>query len=1369
LAIALVGLLVGHAPMAVQGGPATAVPQWWGPTEIGEGFHLRVGATVSNTGPTALPNPVASLEVDIGQALAQAGWPSANVGESRLLRGFHLDPDSLRVVAMTDLLPPAPGTSHGLLRAIDTSMPPGDMRRYEVASAAYEGSFTRLVQFHAGANPVVTIVWRLGETLPPGATRSFMLYFDSDLTTDPKPAADHGSSLPGGDAESLFWTGPGTVLHGLSVPVAGRGLPLHVIALQPDTSVEVLTALPGQAFQRAEQFRIEDAPAERPVFLPGTSSVLVKVVADKPVIAQMISTGFAPSADAGISGRDFLFMLTHPGSWEQDTIYFKAVDPRAPDGALDPTTVEVTRLADGSTYRYTMGSAGGQGNPWNYTVGGRAAIDDETGCVRPIPGASSPALPFGPGLYRARVISGERVMLQYQAVDGISQVPTDAGAPAGTRFWGALPWSDEIGWTGTCEVRVRPGAMHALPTAGAATLTATSPELGYQVFPRGAPNPPAARMPPGRLLTADGGLQGPFDVNARDSADRMLAVSTTAPVVLFAGQSSQQVGTHGDVPPFAAAVMQSTATPPLHGPLGGQAGGRVFAGPGNAVVVALFDGTEVEVRSRFVSGIQTNTLRLAKDSSLALEGRAANDPLLDYTIHSNLPLVVHPAQATSATFAGIPALVPAVAGAASFRGYLLDLTSDDGDPAMRSTPPDTPVTYRVKLANVGRAADGSGLADTVALAHDAPAGWAVVVDGVALDAGQPRTYLLGAGQGRELVVTVQPPASAAIETAGIVTLTATSRGNDRVRDTLQLVTFVKTLFEVEAWFDGVDGPKEQERTVLQGAASYNLIVQNRGSKTELIDLKVEFKGGPKGWQAQLGDDQVATMQVELAPAPDVLEIPLRLVAPPSLVEGEVTAIVTASLADVSSAKDTVQAIARQVAPSDFVLEASVLTSFIDAGGRATFDFVLRNRGAGGATVHLEAQGSTSQGWSVPRVALASQEEPLGEVSLAAADAVTLRLTVDASAQLRAGAIDLVRFAAVTDDGAAVEQVFLAQIKAKHRLEVTLPPQPMAAEPGGEHLQIPLSIRNAGNLDEVLRIQQADVPSGWNLSIAPEAIVRQGTTQQAMASLAVPEDQAPGLFNITLSLVARDGNQTLVPMRVQIDNLGRAGIAASRTTLAQPGQRLVISAPVENHGNTPLEVRVVPDAGEPWTLVPPPARILAPGEEAQISLAWQVPFDASDGESVHRARLEFASDSIQPVPPQTFEVNITVGRADLSVLSVTAGTGPAGTLVRAALTNLGTRPAIGFDVDLLASNGTLVDRVHVGFLQASATVNVSLVLPTGTHGALVVDSGGTVVESDETDNGAVVEAAPPRGGVPLPPWVALAAVVLALLRVRRNRA
>lgn len=1365
LALALLALLVAHAPVAQAAASQPAALQWWGPTAIGDGFHLRVGATVSNTGSASLPNPAVSLELDIGAALAAAGWTNVSLGDGKQLRGFHLDPQGVRVVGMTDLLPPAAGTSHGLLRALDTAFPPGDLRRYEAPSEVYEGSFTRLVQFHAGVNPTVTVVWRLGETLPAGATRSFMVYFDSDLSSDPKPAPDHEASLAGGDAESLFWSGPGMVLHGLSVPISGRGLPLHVIALQPSTTVEVLTALPGQAFQRLDQFRIDEALSEKQVPIPGTARLLVKVVADKPVVAQMLSTGFAPSVDAGMSGRDFVFALTHQGSWEQDTLYFKSTDPTDGDGALDPTVVEVTRLADGSVYLYTLSSAGGQGNPWNYTVGPRAALDAATGCVRPIAGASSPAVPFGPGLYRARVLSGERVLMQHQAVDGLAQVPTLVGAPAGSRFWTALPWSDEVGRAGSCEVRVREGTMYATTVDGPATLTATSPEMTFQAFPRGAPNPATSRFPPGRALAADGSLQGPFDVTARDSADRMLAVSTTAPIVLFAGQAPQQVDTTLDVAPFARPFTQPVATPAIHGPLGGQSGGRHFTGSGSAVVVALFDGTEVEVDSRFATGPQTSTVRLAKDSSLLLEGRSASDPLLDYVIRSNLPIVVHPATASSGTLAGVPALLPAVAQAASFRGYLVDLSSEDGDPATRSTPPGTPVGYRVTLVNLARAADGSGLADTVALTHDAPAGWTVLVDGIAASAGQARNYNLAARQERDLAVSVQPPANAPIDTTGIVTLTATSLGNERVRDTLQLVTFVKTLFEIEAWFDGVEGPKEQERSVVQGAATYAVVVQNRGSKSELVDLKVEFKGTTaQGWQAQLGPDLGTTMQVELPPAPAALEVPLRLLVPPAAFEGEATAIVTASLADVPSAKDTVQAIAALSPPSSLNIEAPVLTAFIDAGGRAVFDVVLRNEG-GGTTVQLEAQGSAAQGWSAPRVTIASQEE--SEVSLAKGEEVTLRLSVDAASSLLSGAIDLVRFGAVADDGASVEQVFLAQIRSRHALEIVLPPQPMATDPGGQDLSVPVRIRNAGNLDEVLRIVREDVPPGWNVSVTPELLVRRGATQQVQVTVDVPDSQPPGIHNVTLRLVSRDGNHTFVRLRVQIDDTGRADVTGPGALEAQPGQRRQATFPVTNLGNTPLEASVREEPGEPWALVDAPTRRLEPGETGTLTLAWQVPADAPDGSSQHRARIEFASGSGEPVPAQSVVATIDVGRADLTIRSASAGIGPAGTLVRVTLANLGNRAAGAFDVDLLAANGALVDRVRIGLLQPGATLNVSLVLPSGTEASLAVDSGKTVVESDEDNNGMAVEAKA-RRDVPVPPLLGFAALAAAVALRRKRR-
>lgn len=1336
---------------------ASTPPVWWGPTPIGQGHHLRVGATVTNDGSSILANAVVAFEVDLGEALVAAGWPSSSAGGDDRISGFRLDPASIRVAAMTDLDPPAAGTSHGQLRAVATAFPASDPRRYEVPSVVYEGSFDSDQAFHPAVNPIVTVVWRIPEALAPAASRHFFVYFDSLLSSDAKQPRDFAGSAAGGDVLSLFWSGWGTTLHGYSKPVDGRASGLQVVAREAGTSVEVFSAAPGQSFRRVESFQIAQAFGSRQVAVAGTSPLLLKIVADRPVLGQMTSTGFVPSLDGGMAGRDFVFAMTHSAAWEQDTVYFGA---STLGESVTPTTIEVTRLdGAGPTLRYSLASGT---NPWPYTVGPRASIE-QGACTRPIPDAESPALPFGPGIYRARVTSGERVLLQHQAVDALSQVPTVTGAPAGTDFLTALPWTDESGGA-SCNVRTRTGSLFTSSVEEDATFTVTSPDLAFQVYPRGAANPPAARFPPARIIDGDGTQQGPFDVTARDSADRMLRVTASGPVRLLTGQAPAQIGATGNLPPGGGATFAQTATPFVNGPLGGLAGGRSFTGYGPAVVVAPFDGTALQVSLRTAAGWTTRSIALSQDASYALVDPAPSTPLLDYRIDANLPVVVHPALASSGTFAGIPKFLSAQAGAGQYRGYLVDLASPDGDPVTRSTAPGSPSRFPLTLSNLARGADGSGLGDSVTLTADVPAGWELRVDGAALTSGQSKTFSMTGGQVRPVAVEVRPPPDVAVDTTGIVTLTARSAGNTRIADQIQLVTFIKSVFKVNAWFDAVNGPKDQEQQVsTDGLANYTVVLQNLGTKSELIQVRVTFKGSANGWQATL--DGQTQLEFELEAGTDIFrEVALKLTAPQGSDEAEATAVVTAWITQAPAARDGVQALARRSVPSDLELEAPFLTGFALPGQEAVFPLNLT--AAGFTKVSLQTQGGSTRGWGAPRVVSPTRSEADLDVwDVGPSTPRHLEVRVPASATARAGNATTVRFAAVSlEDGQSAERVFFVKVLARHALQAAV----ASIEDSGGNFSLKISVRNGGNLDEKLRLAPGDLPTGWNATLTSELQVARGATQTVLATLR-PGSSAPGAYNVSIRFVAQDGNLTVVRIPVHVDAFGRASVTPPSRLGVQPGETVVGNVPVANRGNADVVVRVVPAPGEGWTLTPPVAQTLRPNELANLPVRWIVPIDAVDGVSTHRARVEFtpveAGDDVPPAIEVPFDLD--VGRPDLVVSEVVAAPGPVGTLVRATITNAGDRTASSFMVDL-AVDGSAVDRVRVGRLAANKSLEVTLVLASPGAATVHLDADGTVAELDEANNGAAVAAPSSANEASAGVLAALGGLLVAASLRRRRR-
>lgn len=1319
-------------PLLLAATPAGAArAQWWGPLEAGDGHHLRVGAVVRSPGAALPANTAVALEVDLGQALADAGWPHATVAGTDRVQGFRLDEASVRVVAMTDLAPSAPGTAHGRLRAVDLSFEADDPRRYEAPSQAYLGSLSSHVPYHPAANPVVTVVWRVAEPMAAGEERSYFVYFDSLQSADPKPPADPSATLLGGDSLGLFWSGWGTTLHGFSKPIDGKASPVVVVAQRAGTDVEVLAAEPGRPFQRLEAFRLDGALSSRQVAVPGTSALLLKVQASGPVLAQATSTGFVPSLDAGFTGRDFVFAMTHPAGWEQDTLYFAATDPGDADGDLQPTTVEVTRL-DGSMApaRFQLGGA----NPHDYNVGARASIVRGQ-CTRPVPGGASPELPFGPGLYRARVLSGERVLLQHQAVDGLSQVPSVTGAPTGERFLAAFAWTDETGLDSSCGLETRPGTLFAANAGGSTVLNVTSDDLVFQAYPRGSPNPVAARFPPGRIVGGDRTLQGPYEVTARDSADRMLKVQATDPLMLLLGQGRQQTGVRAGSgsPPYTDPVFGSSNVPVVNGPLGGTGGARSFTGLGPAVLVSPFNDNAVTVELRYATGWQTRATTLSRDAAYELGDASASNPLLDFRVRSRFPLVVHPALASSGTFAAVPALLQATAAGASFRGYLLDLSSPDGDPATRSTAPGLPATYPVTLSNLAQDAAGQLLEDQALVTADAPAGWTVRLDGASLEGG--KSVPLAPGQAKPMVVTVVPPATVAGDTTQAITLRAASKGNERVADVLQLVTFVKTEHKIDLWFDAVGLAKEQELQVDgQGLAEFHLVLHNGGTRTERVELAVALRGGAAGWQAGLGERDAEVLQVDVEPGPDGLALDLRMRAPEGAPDAETTAVVTAKIVAAPANKDAVQATAVRRAPADVSLLADRLAAFAAPGKPA--DFRLTVASAVGGPVRLEVQGGTGPGWVAPVLTRGDPPTPADRLTLTAGQRIDLRLSVTPDAAALAGNTTTVRVAAVDRDGNTREAVLFVKVLPRHALAVTATPGTVGVAGPGASASFTLRWANSGNLAEHLALVPADLPAGWTLNLTKDLVVPRDGAKDVTVQVAVPKGAAAGLQGVSILGVTADGNRTLVRVPVSVDDLSLARLGPTPDAVqAQPGALVATRARVANNGTVPLKVSVAAAPGEPWKLADGPSLLLRPNEEADLVLRWQVPADAADGISVHRAVLRL-DDGASQLPPQDVRAAIDVGRADLRVLQAAAAAGPAGGLVRATIANAGARPALGFVVQAHGAGGEVLDEVAVAHLAAGANVTVTLAVR-GPTSALVLDAAQAVPEGDETDNQAPI--------------------------------
>lgn len=1308
---------VAMALLAVPALPGTAQAQaaggleWWGPTTVGQGFHIRVPVDVHNPLTHPVEGGLVMADLDLATLLREAGWPTTPSGDRNLLDAFHLDPQSVRVVAMTDLEPRQPGTQHGRLLAVDLDLPATDLRRYEVPSLALEGSLASGGLFDPGVAPRLTVLWRVPGILQPGDHRAYMVYLDNDAANPPHPRPLHQGPLAAA-LQGSFWSGPGTTLFGFVAPSTGSGS-VQVIGLHDATNVVVHAGPPGEPLQHKATFTVGAQQAVDRLVTPGPG-VVVRVTADKPVLAVGASVGFVPSLQGPMAGTDFLVSLRHDANWEQDTLYAMAA------GHETPTQVSVARVGGGGQWTTTVG---GGTNPWPYTIGARSQLGPN--CSPSDPTRPTPLVSPGTGLHRVRVVQGGPILLQLQPMDGLSQVPASDGAPTGTDFQAALGWSEGFQAAGRCHDTSRTGGYAAFAVEGGTRLAVTSREAGVQLDPPGSPDAP---NPPGRVIAEAPAMTGPVTVPLRD---RPAQFAADAPIHLYAGLHPAQVSADA----FNRPAYASRATPIVHGPAGGADGGRSFAVPGPAVLLAPFPGTQVSLDVARESGTVHSVRAIAPGGSLPVADDGA-DLVSSIQAVANRPLVVLPTRGTSGYFAAVPAGLQATPGPAEFRGYLVDVDSAEGlDPIQRSTRPEMPATFSIKVTNRGRAAFGQSLADDVQLEarHSLGADWAISI--------KPETLKLASGETGTATLSVTPPKGAPDTVLGAVEVLATSLNNPKVRDQLLTVTTIRLSYEVTAWFDHPGGGRQGIRVLGAGEqATYKVFIGNTGSAADTILVGL---GLPEpGWTQQLLHEGKPVTQLTLVPGA-IAELDLLVDPPPGDTQGVALTYITARSQNATAVFDQITATTRVALPSDIQLIPDGHARYVAPGQNATFGMVLRNQGKGATPVDLGVLGGSDSNWGAPVVLLRSTGRPAERITPIPGVDIPLDIVVPARGEALAGASTMLRMAATPQTGNMREQFLLAFVEAAHRVELALPDQPVRAGATGT-IEVVLRASNRGNLDESLALRPADLPPGWNATFPSHVLLPMGGTQEVKATLRPAATAAPGLYNVSLDLVAKDGNVTVAHFEVAIGGAARGAIGASGPVVVQPGEVARHPTAVRNDGNVPLNVTVRPQPGEPWTLIPSDARVLLPGETATIDVAWEVPRDA-DGNSSHRANLELDDGQGNP-QVQEVVAGVHVGRAQLRVDGVRAFPGAAGTVVVAQVANDGDRPARGFRVALVAS-GASVGSQDVGVLAAGGNVTLTFLLASSGAAEVHVDPEDHVVERDEGDNVAKLEAPAARNGAP----------------------
>jgi uncharacterized membrane protein len=1329
-ALLLVLLLSASVP-TVQSG-TTGGPEWFGPSGADEGWHMRINLTVKNQFDAPMVNAPVAAELDLARALLEAGWTGFDSGGAASLTGFTLDLASFRVVQYHDLGEFTGSGSAGRIKGeVPSLVLPGLLGREDPAQA--------LRPFDASSSPLVTVFFRVPGTLAPGAEAFFQVYFDS-ARNGLKPDAGYTGPAAGA-LEGLHWSTAGVRLYGM-VETTGGANQVHVQALHPGTQVTVSRLAAGQ-------FRTDGVtmPGGNPATLAAGQVVtatlgvgedpIFRVDATAPVVAAVDPVGFVPSADGGLAGNRFAFRTPRVGSagGGETGVYFINVGTAA-------ATVTVTPV-DG-----TGAPTGGQPVTYNVPALPDAPYRGSAECSSAPPGY----VRLSANQAYTATVAGGPILVQLQPRVQ-QQVPTVAGAPSGTRFLATMGWSSFSNCPGNGQPFL---AANDGPTA--ATLRVSSLEEAIQVSPPGNPGNPRPAPHP---IPAAPAFSGPlaFDPGRTAARDRPLSLEASAPMRVFAG----------GVPDNG--IMSGAA-----GPLGGSRAGTSFASPAATLVVAPYPETVVTAQVTYAFGSGTVTRQLGANGATAIGEDPELGRVLSMRLQSNRPVVAYPLGKSPGWLAGVPGYLEAEPGVAQYRGRLIEIRSQTGDdPLTVTVKPGETTAIPLTVANRGKGVAGAeGPFETVRVnVSGLPDGWTARFDrGDAASA----FVSLASDQEDTLNLLVQPPSGLGSD-APPATLTVTARSMDRreVGDEITVVAFVKTSFGVGLWFlQPVTGPKTASQNAAPGTtAVYPVFVKNLGSVDDTILLAPTTVGDADAARLR---DRGGNVVTALAMAPgQVVRLNLTVDA------GEVNdalllTTVTGKSEKASSGLDRITALTRVRTASDLNLTSPEALKLIRDGEEGRFEALVTNPGGSAADVRVHVLSDVPAGWARPTVFLrdpvTGARVPLmgtaNRLTLDAGSEQTLHLNVTAPAGTPAGLVVTLQLVVTPSPGTPAELTLTGVVAARHRVSVLPAEDPVRARPG-RLLDVPLTLRNAGNLAENLTAEVADAPPGW--TVLPPAPVDLARNATGAASLRLnPGPAAPGLYPVALRFVSADGTGTELSLNVTVPSLvGEAG----NVTLAlqgQPGQPLEFRVPVSNTGNQVVTAGVERGPGEPWAVAAGNRSVMAPGANATLPAALLVPRDAPDGRSVHRIAVVLVAQDGSASRTE-LDLPVDLGRPNLRLENVSVASGPAGGLVRAVVVNDGQRPAVGLRVAVRGGEEDLGEQV-IGRLEAGERADLLLAVSGAIPGGatLRADPADAIVEASEDDNsvgfdGSAKEAPGPGAAALL---AALAAVALALAGRRRQR-
>ena len=453
--------------------------------------------------------------------------------------------------------------------------------------------------------------------------------------------------------------------------------------------------------------------------------------------------------------------------------------------------------------------------------------------------------------------------------------------------------------------------------------------------------------------------------------------------------------------------------------------------------------------------------------------------------------------------------------------------------------------------------------------------------------------------GCDVTVNLTPPLDAAGDEVGTVTITARFAEEPTVFRTTYARMVISPFMELSIWPDRTDG-----RVAPGNSTGYVITVGMVGNIRTPTPVLVEASGAKEGWSISLDPSAVSLVADESA------SVVLSVTAPAEALAGDalkvnvschdVGANVIASCA-VTTAVGQVFGFNVAVAPPN----ATVLP-----GGNALFRFDVTNEGNGPDRFRPEAL-EAPEGWKVSLLDKTVGEDIEAEgILLAAGETGWFKAVVSSPVTAMTGGYD---FTVRVRDGAmnARQAGFVVEVEQVFGVELRSDAPALSGDTGARVI-FPLTLRNAGNGPDVLRLNASALPDGWaaaefrdgNNVLGDKLELNASATGQMAVAVVIPQftrlDELR--FNVTASSASGPDSTIRLALTIKKADLVILGVGYPSKDL-RVARPFFVCVTVQNRGDaTAANVSVAYYRNGVLRTTESLGRMI-PGENRTVTFVW----------------------------------------------------------------------------------------------------------------------------------------------------------------------